>query len=34
MLHEKSSFFKKNVEGIKIWSKNSIFVNLKKFCIS
>ena len=27
MLHRKTSFFKKNVEGMKFWSKNIIFVD-------
>ena len=34
MLHRKTSFFKKNVEGMKFWSKNSIFVKLKQISIS
>ena len=34
MLHQKSTFFKKNVEGLKFWSKNCIFVDSYKNCIS
>lgn len=30
MLHQKSTFFKKNVEGLKFWSKNCIFVDSYK----